>query len=213
MARPRHYEGCRPLRICWSGMHIGSKALPILLHALDRCQSPLRVELSVLGEGPSTEGWKRVAGSLTNRLSVRWPGRLDHNSALSEMNRADVFAFPSLQEATSTVVMEALAMGLPVLCHDACGMGKAVTSECGIKIPLVDPETSIRGFSAALDHLMRNPKEVFRLSQGALRRARELTWDAKVERMLNVYEQILEHPDPSFDESVISHEEQLVEAR
>jgi glycosyltransferase involved in cell wall biosynthesis len=107
------------------------------------------------------------------------------------MDRADVFALSSLQEATSTVVMEALSLGLPVLCHAACGMGWAVTSDCGIKVPLVDPQTSIAGFASAIDRLCERPEDVYLLSQGALGRAKQLTWDAKVEEMLITYEHVI----------------------
>ena len=193
-ASPRHYDPKRPLRVCWSGLHIGKKALPLLLHAIDGCQSPLRVELSVLGEGQETGRWQFLARSLKSKLSVKWLGRLEHSAAIAEMNKADVFVLSSVQEATSTVVMEALSLGLPVLCHDACGMRQAVTPECGIKVPLIDPQTSIAGFAAALDRLLLHPEDVFRLSQGALQRAKELTWDAKVAQILATYEQVLAPP-------------------
>jgi glycosyltransferase involved in cell wall biosynthesis len=200
-ASPREYDATRPLRVCWSGSHQGRKALPLLLHAINECHDPSRVELTVLGEGAETEMWKRVAGSLTNKLSVRWLGRLSHSAAVEEMNRADVFALSSLQEATSTVVMEALSLGLPILCHDACGMGSAVTSECGIKVPLIDPRTSIAGFASAFDRLIHRPEDVFTLSQGALRRAKQLTWDAKVEDMLATYERVLAEAELSVNRS------------
>jgi glycosyltransferase involved in cell wall biosynthesis len=190
-ASPRSYDRTRPLQVCWSGLHQGRKALPLLLHAMDQCRDPSMVELSVIGHGTETDRWKRLAGSLPNRPQVRWLGRLDHNAALAEMDKADVFALSSVQEATSTVVMEALSLGLPVLCHDACGMGWAVTSECGIKIPLVDPQTSIAGFASAFDRMREHPEDVFLLSQGALRRAKQLTWDAKVAEMLITYERII----------------------
>ena len=66
------------------------------------------------------------------------------------MRDADVFVFTSLQEGTSTVVMEALALGLPVICHDACGMGVAVNERCGIKVPMISPGLSQGGFAAAI---------------------------------------------------------------
>ena len=79
---------------------------------------------------------------------------------------AAAFVFTSLQEATSTVVPEALSLGLPVICHDVCGMEVAVTPECGIKIPLLDPATSIRGFVEAILKLS-HPMELERLSAGS----------------------------------------------
>ncbi len=194
----RAYNPSRPLRVCWSGAHLGRKALPILLHAIDRCQSPSQVELSVLGEGAETDRWKKLAKSLSSKPSVRWLGRLEHGAAIAEMNRSDIFVLSSLQEATSTVVMEALSLGLPVLCHDACGMAQAVTLECGIKIHLSDPQTSIAGFAAALDRFLQHPEEVERLSQGALQRAKELTWDSKVQTILSTYARICGQTDRSI---------------
>ncbi len=189
-ASPRSYDRRRPLQICWSGLHHGRKALPLLLYAMDQCREPSHVELTVIGGGTETARWKRLADSLPNKPLVRWLGQLDHNTALAEMNKADIFVLSSLQEATSTVVMEALSLGLPVVCHDACGMGWAVTTECGIKIPLVDPQTSITGFTTALDHLREYPEDVSALSMGALRRAKQLTWDKKVGEMLATYKEI-----------------------
>ena len=71
------------------------------------------------------------------------------------MSRAHVLLHTSLAEATSTVILEALARGLPVVCHDACGMRIAVDDRCGIKVPLIDPNTSIKGFSRAIGLLSK----------------------------------------------------------
>ena len=46
--------------------------------------------------------------------------------------------------------------------------------------------------AAAIRKLATDPAELRRLSQGALRRARELSWDAKVQQIVQVYEQILD---------------------
>ena len=77
-------------------------------------------------------------------------------------------------------------MGLPVICHDACGMQTAVTDRCGIKVPLHDPETSIDGFCRAIQKLAE-PQFYNQLSAGALHRAHELTWDSKVARISEAY--------------------------
>ena len=77
-------------------------------------------------------------------------------------------------------------MGLPVICHDACGMQTAVTDRCGIKVPLHDPETSIDGFCRAIQKLAE-PQFYNQLSAGALHRAHELTWDSKGARISEAY--------------------------
>lgn len=184
------YDGARPLRLVWSGVHIGRKAFPILLHAL----APLKnrkIEVTVLGEGPQTEAWDTLATQLGVRHMVRWMGKLKLPLALEEMRRSDALVFTSLMEAASHVVLEALSMGLPVLCHDACGMSVAVDDSSGIKVPLVDVDTSVRGFTAAIRRLLDDPAELRRLSIGAARRATELTWDAKVRDMVAEYDRVL----------------------
>jgi glycosyltransferase involved in cell wall biosynthesis len=86
--------------------------------------------------------------------------------------------------------MEALSLGVPVVCHDACGMGVAVDGRCGIKVPLRDPATSVRGFADALAQLAAQPALLRALSKGALDRARELDWDSNVEAIAAVYARI-----------------------
>jgi len=186
----RDYDANRPLRVVWSGKHIGRKALPILLHALARLKNRNSVELTVVGDGPETAHWKSLAQSL-GLTTIRWTGHVSQELALKEMSGADLLAFTSVMEGTPHVVLEALSLGVPIVCHDACGMGIAVTDDCGIRIPLRDSAASFAGFADAITRLAASPAELVRLSQGALRRADDLSWDGKVDQMLQVYDQVL----------------------
>jgi glycosyltransferase involved in cell wall biosynthesis len=191
--RPRRYDGKRPLRIVWSGLHVGRKALPLLLRALGELNEPneRETELTVLGGGLQTQMWRALAKQLGLEGRTRWMGHLPRELALARMDEADVFVLTSLQEGTSTVVMEALSMGLPVLCHDQCGMGVAVDETCGIKVPMHGPQQSVRGFAEAIRALIADPERIERLSSGALARAEELSWDRKVDEIAAVYDQVL----------------------
>lgn len=177
-----------PLRLVWSGIHTSRKALPILLHALARLpDADIRVD--ILGEGPETVSWKQLARTLGVEHLLVWHGKLLHDEALEVMNKAHALAFPSLKEGTPHVVLEALSLGLPVICHNACGMGTVVTDQCGVKIPLKNPETSIAGFTEALRQFLAQPERVGELSHGALARAKELTWAAKAVEISRGYEE------------------------
>ena len=186
IGRVRHYDGSKPLRICWSGSHKHRKALPLLLHAIAALPERNKVFLDIIGDGPETNNWK----DLSNKLGLnnaRWHGRLPYSQALAAMDKAQLFIHTSYREAASMVILEALGWGMPVICHDACGMGVAVNSTCGIKVPFENPQRSIKGFQQAIEHFLANPKDVERLSQGALTRAAELSWDAKVQEMAEAY--------------------------
>ena len=194
-ATTRDYDGSRPLRIIWSGVHEGRKCLPILLHAMKRLvDAGRRLQLEVLSQGPETTNWQRLARELGLAETVHWTGQLPHARAVAALRDADLFVLTSLQEAATHVVMEALASGLPVVCHDACGMGLAIDDRCGLKVPLQDPATSIAGFAAALEQLLDHPQQIRTLSVGALQRAEELSWSRKGWEIAATFDQILAEP-------------------
>jgi glycosyltransferase involved in cell wall biosynthesis len=149
------------------------------------------VILEILGDGPEAERWKDLAASLGLQERIHWHGMLPRDRALEVMSSSHVLAHTSVKEGTPHVVLEALSMGLPVICHDACGMGTAVTSACGIKVPLEEPGRSVEGFREAIDTLLVNPHLLQELSRGALARAAELTWDSKIQRIDRAYREAL----------------------
>jgi glycosyltransferase involved in cell wall biosynthesis len=187
IAAVRTYDGKRPLRIVWSGRHQGRKALPILLHAMTQLESKYPVELTVLGDGVETKNWRAIADSL-KLTNIKWTGNISQAAALAEVSRSDVLAFTSVLEGTPHAVVEALSLGVPVICHRACGMGSAVTPQSGILIEMEDPAKSIAAFAAALRKLSSQPIQVALLSRGALDRAAELSWDRLVEKIVEGYD-------------------------
>jgi glycosyltransferase involved in cell wall biosynthesis len=186
IGRIRKLNDGEPLRICWSGLFQGIKELPILLRAVSGLK-PGSFVLEILGDGPEARRWKALAGSLGLDSQIHWHGMIPRENALGIMDRCHLLVHTSIKEATSTVLMEALERGMPVLCHDACGMGTAITGESGIKIPLRDPEASVRGFRDALSRILSSPGLLETLSQGAAKRARDLSWDEKIRRISGAY--------------------------
>ena len=184
---PKVRAGDEVLRLVWSGQHIARKALPLALESLARLGEYPAVHLDVLGGGPMTEAWKRLSVRLHVDHLVTWHGCILLPEALAVMTKGHVLLHTSLAEGTPTVIVEALSLGLPVVCHDACGMGLAVDERSGIRVPLIDPETSIESFSDAIRRLATNRRLYEDLSQGALERAAGLTWDNKVRRFNEAY--------------------------
>lgn len=180
-----------PLRLVWAGVHLGRKAVPIVLQAIAKIGNEFPISFTALGSGPETAKWHELARQLGIADKVNWIAELPHAKALAEMSRAHVFTFPSLQEASSTVTLEALSLGLPVICHDACGMGFIVNESCGFKVPMKNPQMSIDGYANALRRLHNDPQLLTQLSQGALKRSEELSWDYAAEQIAIGYDRVL----------------------
>jgi len=175
------------LRLAWSGLHISRKGLPLLLYGLSILGSRYEWELSVLGQGPQTERWKRLARKLGIQQRCRWYGWLPREQAISLVHRAHVFVITSMEDATPLVTLEALSQGVPVICLDHCGFGDVVTSDCGIKVPVTTPRKVSLGIARAIDQLYADEIYRRRLAAGALRRADEFSWERKMETLNRIY--------------------------
>jgi glycosyltransferase involved in cell wall biosynthesis len=191
--RRRRYDGGRALRLCWMGLHIGRKALPIALRCLAELKARgfvKQVHLTILGSGPDTWAGQALCQQLEVQEMVTWAGQVPFHRVREELERHDTLLITSLQEGTPNVVMEALAAGLPIVCHAVGGMSLAVDESCGFKLPLTDRQTSIREFADAASRLVTSPGLLNELSEGALCRAKALSWDNLVKEIATAYDRI-----------------------
>ncbi len=172
------------LKLCWSGLHIPRKSLNLLLEAL---QEIGHVELHVLGEGPKTLSWKKKARKL-GLGNVFWHGKVDRKIALSVMQECDVFVQTSLSDATSTVLLEALSLGLPVIALNHLGFSNVINETCGMKIDVNNKKQIVRDFNKAIRELDRNRTLLSQLSSGAKKRAEEYSWSVKADIITSLYE-------------------------
>jgi glycosyltransferase involved in cell wall biosynthesis len=189
-AHIKHRETSEPLRLVWCGICEARKSMNFIIDAMAGLPKDTPCRLDVIGDGPERERWQRDAAAKGLASMIHWHGRVPHADAQRLMADGHVLVHSSVKEGTPHVVLEALAGGLPVICHDACGMGVAVDASCGLKVPLKDPRTSISGFRNAIATLSHDPDLLTRLSEGAQRRARQLSWDGKIESIDRGYQRI-----------------------
>ena len=178
------------LKICWSGLHIPRKSLNLLLEALAICPLKKEIELHVIGEGNCTIKWKKLSQKLQLK-NVFWHGWLTRNKALEIMQNSHLFVITSLSDATSTVLLEALSLGLPVVTLNHLGFSNVVNNDCGIKININTKQQVITDLAQAIKKLCQNETERIRLAQGALKRSADFTWEEKAILINNIYQEII----------------------
>ena len=192
-ARTRFHERISnlgaPLKILWSGEMQSRKALPILLRALAAIPD-VSFELTVLGDGPQRERWQALTRRLGLAARVSFLGRLPFAEAVAQMDKAELFCFPSLRDTSGNVVLEALAAGVPVICFDHQGVGDIVTPECGIKLPVISPSRAVKDWAGAIRSLANDPARLLRMSEAATVRARDFLWEHNGDWMLNAYRKL-----------------------
>ena len=120
-----------------------------------------------------------------------WHGQIPNVEVHKLMQESDIFFFTSIFEATSTVILEAIQNGLPIVCFDRCGFGPIVDDSIGMKIPCKSPKQAVRDFVKAITYLY-NHREVLPLMSANCKSKRlELSWDNKMTRLMSFYRNLV----------------------
>lgn len=179
------------LRILWVGKLDFRKRLDIALRSLAKA-SDNRLRLSVCGAGrpEQTALYRNMAEELGIGGQVKFLGKVPHEEMKRMMTEADLLFFTSISEATSTVVLEAISAGLPVLSFDANGFGPLVSGFAGIAVALSSPEKAEKEFAEILCSLASAPDRLRSISAAERIHAPELTWDSKARRVAALYHRL-----------------------
>lgn len=176
------------LRVCWVGVHEARKALPILLRALAQCHCA--VTLDVLGSGEKEAAWKQLSHNLHLDDRVRFHGAIPHAQVSEIMKQSHLMCISSIHEGgTTSVCLEALQCGLPILALDHCGFATVIDETCGIKIPIQSQAAISARMAQELDRLAADDALRMQLAKGATVRSKAFTWDAKMELLNRVYKE------------------------
>ena len=78
----------------------------------------------LIGDGPEIDNIKKLSEQLGINDRVEFKGHVENVSA--ELYNLDIFFFPSYREGLSVAIIEALAMGLPIVASDVGGIKEQV---------------------------------------------------------------------------------------
>jgi glycosyltransferase involved in cell wall biosynthesis len=119
--------GCRDLRVLMlhrlSPVRETSRYLPGIVAALSgyAAEQGRPVELNIVGDGPERRELEYAAAAASGGLRVAFHGAIPNRRVHEFYSRADIFIMPSYREGFPRVIIEAMAMGLPIVTTDAGG--------------------------------------------------------------------------------------------
>jgi len=178
-------------RLLFCGSWTWMKGARVLVSVFERLAAvDPGVRLTVLGAGTDEQTvLSAFSPDLRRRITVR-PG-IPHGEVLREFRRHDLLLFTSLFEGYGTVVIEAMAAGLPVV---ASAVGSA--PECiehGRSGYLVEPGDVDAFVSACLSLLSSTPAARRALRAAALKSVSSLTWPRTAEATVAAYAEALDN--------------------
>ncbi len=190
----------RNLTFVYVGRLVEWKAVDYLLLAFKQVADVLPVNLEIIGDGvmrPALEQQAEALGLLAGPAAtegetaagpVKFVGWLAQADCARRLQHADAMVLPSVYECGGAVVLEAMAMGIPVIATNWGGPADYLDASCGILVDPESPEAFVKGLAAAIYRLASSAQLRHRMGQAGAERVRQqFDWDAKVDRMLEIY--------------------------
>lgn len=177
------------LKLIYAGNCVDTRSIPLVLRAME---SVTGVELVVAGGGPALDGWRVEADRLRVADRVAFAGRIPREQLVRLYADSDALVFPALRDSGGSALLEAMSIGLPVICLDWAGPGEMVDVTSGIKVAVNSPEQTIHELNTAFIRLRDQPGIAASLAAAAIERARSrFTWNAKEKILRTTYERLL----------------------
>ncbi|MFI4936139.1 MAG: glycosyltransferase family 4 protein [Caulobacterales bacterium] len=172
----------------WMGLQPRTKGLDRALEALAASPSARLLICGLRPESASAQPMQRLAGHLSVASRVTWLGFLGDGEVPGVIAAADLLIHPSRADVTGTVILEAMAGGLPVVTTAVCGYGEHVRAG-GAGVVLDEPFRQ-----ADLDAALASatPKTLRGWSAAALAYARQGDLFSGLERAADVIQSPLD---------------------
>ncbi|WP_374349490.1 glycosyltransferase [Chitinimonas sp.] len=190
-ARFRREHGIAPERkvALFVGRVAHEKNIDLLLAmtAIARSSHP-DILLVIAGEGPALPHLQSQVAKLGLHDHVRFIGYLDRATSLLDCYRAaDLFVFGSTTETQGLVLLEAMAMGVPVVAIPAMGAYDILSPEKGCRCT----QNDAGAFAATVSSLLADAALRAQLGREAQDYAQGWSAPATAERLAGFYQQVI----------------------
>lgn len=180
------------VNIIWIGSVDERKSLDILLTALSLVSST-NWHLYVVGHGPLIDKCLMLSKRLNLGDQITWVGRISRDAVNQYYEKSHLHAITSLSEANTTVIWEAMSFGIPTITLDHCGMHDTVCDRCGVRIPLVSLDDTVRSYAVNLERLISDSELIGELSKGVLDCSKMFSWGQRRKKWINYYDTAIEN--------------------
>jgi glycosyltransferase involved in cell wall biosynthesis len=193
------------LRLIFMGRLVSWKMVDVTLEAVQlSLNQGADVTLDVLGDGPERARLEQLVKDRSLEGTVRFHGYLPQTGCAEIVANADALILNSVRECGGAVVLEAMALGLPVIASDWGGPADYLDESCGILVSPVPRESFAVRLSAAILQLSRQPDLRRRMGEaGARKIVDQYDWEKKIDRIISIYAEmaLIQHPTSRTAES------------
>lgn len=179
------------IRLITTGRLLPNKNILTAVRALNYIPSRYHISLTIIGSGYQKKSIEYAAVKSGWRNEVNIIDELPRENVLQLVEQSDIFLFPSLREGGSWSLMEAMAIGLPVVCLNWAGMAITTDDSCAIRLPVTNPEQMPKDMAAAIVRLIDNPGLRKQMGEAGRKRIQEkFNWEVKGKFIENLLKEL-----------------------
>lgn len=168
----------KTIRIVSTSRFIALKNVICIVEALNLVPKKYDVECIMVGKGPELEKVKKMAATCIHKITFL--KHMPRHEVLNQLKQGDIFITPSLKDACNLTLLEAMTVGLPVICLNWSGMAISTDDSCAIRLPVTNPNQMPKDMAEAIVRLIENPDLRKSMGQAGRKRIREVfNWEAK----------------------------------
>lgn len=159
---------------------IGFKNVITLVKALQYINIDINYKCVIIGSGPERKRIKEESKLLQLDKHIIYKENLTRDEVLKDLEGASIFVSPSLRDACNLSLLEAMAIGLPVICLNWSGMAISTDDNCAIRLPVTNPEQMPKDMAEAIIKLAKNPGLRKQMGENGRKRIQTVfNWEAK----------------------------------
>lgn len=145
------------------------------------------VNLQIVGEGPLRQAVERKIEEYGLQDRVTLHGEVTHQRALEILASSAIYVLTSVEEAQSISLIEAMALGKPVVATSVGGVPEIVLD--GMNGLLTPPRLPGR-MAQLIEQLLRDPALAENLGKAAAASVKDFSWNNIALEYLNIYRQV-----------------------
>ena len=177
------------IRLIYIGRLDEGKAPMLMLEALAKVRRAAeRFHLDILGEGPLLGRAKAFVERSGLSEAVEFHGRVERPRVFELLSKAHLMLLPTLYDANTTVVWEAMSHAVPTLCLDHCGMHDTIDPRVGIKIPVTSYRNVVDGIARQLQDIAGHPERLKMMAEALAEYRKNYTWEKRAPQMEAFYD-------------------------
>lgn len=175
------------VRLVATSRFIHTKNIVTIIEAMHLLPKNLKVHLTLVGSGPEEKRIKKLIEQYQLNDKIDHIPFVPRDDVFKILESSDIYLFASLKEACNLSLLEAMAIGLPVICLNWTGMALSTDDRSAIRLKPTTPEQMPKDMAEAIIKLAQD-KNLRELMGGAGReRVKAIfNWKAKVD-VINSY--------------------------